>query len=193
MGATENMMGIMGGFFLGVCVGVLLICLWNWAWPSQTFNLDGGKVILDANQQNQIYSITKDLNEGFDQIMGVLCANREGIIQRIQAIPLDARELTIINCNVLKTTTSDQLIDIISQQTGMNFMGGGNPIAAAILKLYIDKALSTYCTGAEFNYALYKTHLIRGVQTLCNSGSELRHMFINIINYVLLTPLSFMS
>ena len=193
MGATENMMGMMGCFFLGVFVGVLLICLWNWLWPSQTFNLDGGKVILDANQQNQINIITKDLNEGFDQIMGVICANREGIIKNIQDMPIDSLKLMGINCQVIKNTTSDQIVNIVNQQTGMNFMGGGNPIAVAILKLYIDKALSTYCTGDEFNYALYKTHLIRGVQTLCNSGSELKPMFVNIINYVLLKPLSFMS
>ena len=77
-------------------------------------------------------------------------------------------------------------------QTGQQ-LGGGNPIADAILKLYIDKALSTYCSGAEFNYELYKTHLIRAVQDLCNPKSDLRNLFINIIDYVLLKPLSVMS
>lgn len=184
------MLELFGVFSIGFVVGILIA--WLFMPASSAFALSR-PVVLNPEQTTKLNAIRTSLISGIDTELAELCKARQDIITEIKEFQPDKYAPQFYNCTALKQMTAEQISTMILQPIGHIYSTNVTVVIHAIIKLYLEKALTVYCAGAEFDINLFKLHMIRGVDDICSPNSDLRQVLINVADYILLKPLSAMS
>lgn len=182
MPLSETQKNFLSGVVLGFFIAVLL--MWLFWWPERTFYLDR-PVILNSNQKIQLAQIRNSLQTEIENILMIICMNKDQIISELRAIP----ETAMISCEVMKA----QLVKKIMQMAENSPPNLRDSLIKSIVQLWVDYAISRYCTASYTNYTLMKEHAVRAVKDLCRTKSDVRNILLNMSEYVILKPLSIMS